>query len=135
MEFLELPFCIHIVTGNNGYDDGILTLSINNIKLFSSKNFNKGQTVINKCFSSFDSIIIQNPNNNAWVGEIRVTKVGLKEDLSLTCSQGCEGSKFNRKIAVDGDGTCKAPGRSCCLNGKVCKIEGKIFSLNCQNIP
>ena len=58
--------------------------------------------VIYECFPSFDSIIVQNPKGDAWVGEIRVTKVGLQEDLSLSCSKGCTGSKFNGKIVVDG---------------------------------
>ena len=127
--FLGKPYCINIVTGNGGNDNGVLTLSINNIEKFSTKRFNKGETVINECFSNFDSIIVQNPRGDAWVGEIRVTKTGLPEDLSLSCSQGCSnlvGSKFNGRIAVDGDGNSKPSGRSHCLNGKFCKIEGKI---------
>ena len=127
--FLGKPYCINIVTGNGGNDNGVLTLSINNIEQFSTKRFNKGENVINECFSSFDSIIVQNPRGDAWVGEIRVTKIGLQEDLSLSCSQGCsgifKGSKFNGKIAVDGDGNSKPPGKSWCLNGRFCKIEGK----------
>ena len=123
--FLGKPYCINIVTGNGGNDNGVLTLSINNIEQFSTKRFNKGENVINECFSNFDSIIVQNPRGDAWVGEIRVTKNGLQEDLSLSCSQGCSGSKFNGKIAVDGDGNSKPPGKSHCLHGGFCKIEGK----------
>ena len=123
--FLDKPYCINIVTGNGGNDAGVLTLSINNVKQFSSKRFNKGEKVINECFSSFKSIIVQNPKGDAWVGEIRVTKIGLQEDIGLFCSQGCMGSKFKGKIAVDGDGNSKPPGKSWCLNGRFCKIEGK----------
>ena len=122
---LDKPYCINIDTGDGGHNDGILTLSINNIEQFSSKRFNKGVNVVNKCFSSFDSITVSSSSTDAWVGEIRVTKVGLQEDLSLSCSQGCTGSKFNGKIAVDGDGNSKPPGKSWCLNGRFCKIEGK----------
>ena len=84
--------------------------------------------MIDKCFSRFDSITIQNPTNKAWTGEIRVTKNenGVKKKLNLSCS-GCTGAKFVGKIVVDGNEDGKNQTRSWCLYGNTCsfKIKGK----------
>ena len=127
IEFVEEPFCINIVTGDAQGNDGTLTLSINNVEQFVSKKFERKDEVIDKCFSSIDSITVQNPTNDAWTGEIKVTKTGVKQNLSLSCNNGCEGSKFGGKIVVDGNDDAKSQAPSWCLNGNKCflKVKGK----------
>ena len=106
-------------------EEGVLTLYINNIEQFSSQKFEKGEEVIDKCFSSFDSIIVQGPSGDAWLGEIQVKNIDSNEYLSLFCSQGCKNSRFNGKIVVDGNADAQCNDRTCCLNGKSCTIKGK----------
>ena len=122
MYIQSLEFCVKIVTGS-GKDGGTLKLSINNALLFGKTLFKRNQVVINKCFSSLDSITIQNPaggTNKAWVGYISVTKNGMKKDLSCT---GCTGNTFNGKIVVDGNQDAKQYASTYCINGKSCSFE------------
>merc|ERR1712126_91896 len=109
-------FCIKIITGANVYNDGTLTLSINNDLQFESKKFKRNDEVIDQCFASVDSITVQNPTTDGWTGEIRVTKTtnGVIQGRTLYCNSGCTGVKsFIRKIVVDGngDGVDQAPSR------------------------
>ena len=122
LQVVFLEVCIKIVTSIEG---GSLKLSINNIVQFETKPFVTNQEVINKCFESLDSITIQNPTDNAWIGEISVTKSGEKKDL--VCISGCTGSKFSGKILVDGNGDAKHKAKSYCDNGNACTflIDGK----------
>ena len=86
--------------------------------------FDRNQIVLEECFDDLMDISVQNNNNNAWAGTIVVKR--NDKQVPLTCS-GCEGSPFDKKIAVDGnwDGKDQAP--TYCLNGKICKltIQGK----------
>ena len=96
--------------------------------------FDRNQIVLDQCFDKLMDISVQNNNNDAWAGTIVVKRIGVevtsggKEEVEvpLACS-GCEGSPFDKTIAVDGnrDGTDQAP--TYCLNGKICKLtlQGK----------
>ena len=92
-----------------------------------AKKFERNDVVIDECFSNVDSITVQNPKNNAWAGEIRVTKSGVKQNLTLSCNSDCNGGNFGGKIVVDGNRDGKNLAPSWCLNGKNCflKIKGK----------
>ena len=102
-------------------DGGTLKLSINNIVQFETKAFVQNEEAINKCFQSLDSIIIQNPTDNAWIGDISVTKRGEKMDL--ICTSGCTGSNFSGKIVVDGNGDARHMAKSWCDNGNACTFS------------
>ena len=120
MLFQEL--CIRIVTS---IESGSLKLLIDNVIQIETKEFVLNQEVINKCFETMDSITIQNPTDNAWIGEISVTKSGEKKDL--ICTSGCTGSKFSGEILADGNGDAKHKAKSWCDNGNACtfSIDGK----------
>ena len=96
-----------------------------------SKRFNANDEVIDICIASVDSITIKNPTFDAWAGEIMVTKNenGVKQDLTLSCSDGCTGGNFVKKIVVDGNGDSRGQAPSWCLNGNSCsfKIDGNAF--------
>ena len=98
---------------------------------FVSKPFDRNDEVIDICIPNFDSITVENPTPDAWAGEIRVTKYenGVKQDLSLSCTNGCTGANFVRKIVVDGNRDSKDQASSWCLNGNSCsvKIKGNYF--------
>ena len=97
---------------------------------FVAKPFHRNE-VIDICIPNVDSITLSNPTPDAWTGEIRVTKYenGVKQDLSLSCTYGCTGAKFVRKITVDGNGNSKDQAPSWCFNGNGCslKIKGNDF--------
>ena len=114
--------CIRIITSIEG---GTLKLLINNIVQFENKLFAQNEEAINKCFESLDSITIQNPTDNAWIGEISATKSGEKKDL--ICISGCTGSTFSGEILVDGNGDARSKATSWCDNGNACTflIDGK----------
>jgi len=120
---IEKPYCIIIDTYKNKWAGGKLNLSINNIEIYSSQLFKNGTQVIDECFSSFDSITIQNTVTDAWEGEIHVIKSSSQKDLGLLCSQGCENSKFNGHIVVTGSKRANCKEKACCLSGNPCKIE------------
>jgi len=120
---IEKPYCIIIDTYKNKWAGGKLNLSINNIEIYSSQFFKNGTQVIDECFSSFDSITIQNTVTDAWEGEIHVIKSSSQKDLGLLCSQGCENSKFNGHIVVTGSKRANCKEKACCLSGNPCKIE------------
>ena len=111
-------------------NNGFLTLAINNMVQFVAKPFHRNE-VIDICIPNVDSITLSNPTPDAWTGEIRVTKYenGVKQDLSLSCTYGCTGAKFVRKITVDGNGNSKDQAPSWCFNGNGCslKIKGNDF--------
>ena len=102
-------------------DGGTLKLFINNILQFETKEFLKNEEAINKCFESLDSITIQKPTDDAWIGDISVTKRGEKKDL--ICTSGCTGSNFSGKIVVDGNGDARHMANSWCDNGNACTFS------------
>ena len=77
--------------------------------------------MIHKCFSRFESIIVQNPTPDAWTGTIILLNGGVKRDLQ--CTSGCTGSNFNEKIVVDGNGDGTNQASTWCLNGKSCTLK------------
>ena len=97
---------------------------------FVAKPFHRNE-VIDICIPNVDSITLSNPTPDAWTGEIRVTKYehGVKQHLPLSCTYGCTGAKFVRKITVDGNGNSKDQAPSWCFNGNGCslKIKGNDF--------
>ena len=125
-------FCVKIITGNQKDSKGKLELSINNVKQPIPKKLHVGETVIDKCFNTFDSITVKGPMFDGWVGEIIVTLNGVKKDL--TCIKGCTGSKFGGWIVVDGnaDGNYNSSNSTWCLNGNSCilTVDGK--KMNCD---
>ena len=122
-----------IQTGSNsinGGSQGYLSVKVNgNLKGqngFFKKHgwFNTNQIVLQSCFDDLTDIRVQNNNTDAWAGTVVVKRNG--EEVPLFCD-GCGGSPFDKKIAVDGnaDGTDQAP--TYCLHGKQCilTLEGK----------
>ena len=125
--FSVTPFCIQILTGNGGTDDGTLSLSINEVQQFQPNTyFSSGTTVIDTCFSNFESISISNPSNSAWHGKILVNYNGKNINNKLTCPK-CTGKPFDKNvkktIVVDGNhnGVDMAPTK--CLRKHVCIIK------------
>ena len=110
-------FCVKIVTGTKRTgNDGTLQLSINNLD-FRSRMFRLGEQVIDACFPTLDFVSVRNPTNDAWTGEIVVTRNGVQK--RLVCID-CSGEPFIKQLIVDGndDGTNQASTR--CLNGATC---------------
>ena len=121
---LEHEFCVQIVTGSERTgNDGTLELSINNLNI-QSRMYRLGEKVLDACFPTLDFISVRNPTNDAWTGEISVTRNGRQK--RLVCTNNCSGGSFVRKIVVDGneDGTTQAS--TWCLNGNTCflALEG-----------
>ena len=96
--FLELgsQFCVTIVTGNE--DDGILELSINKIH-FQARKFRRGEKVIDICLPKLNFIVVKNPTNDGWTGEIAVTRDGRPRDID--CIE-CNGEYSQGKLSVGG---------------------------------
>ena len=97
--------------------------------------FYQNDEVINECFSSLDSIVLQNPTTDAWAGQITVTRYGKQEDV--ICISGCTNINNARKnmVVVDGnaDSFSLAPDVTWCFNGNWCifKPQGKLRLHNC----
>lgn len=109
------------MTGLDEHSKGFLSLSVNNIpQTEPHTRFSNGQTVIDRCFSSLDSISVSNSKWNAWSGKIMVKKNRISK--KLVCIN-CSGGIFKGTIAVDGndDGLKMAP--TWCLNGNLCTLE------------
>ena len=105
------------------HDSGYLSVTINNSTKFTEEYFHKDSTVIENCVSTLDSISISNPNTDAWVGEIIVTKNEIRQKLNCTnCGNGNMGQMVDGKLSVDGDGNA-IRGSAWCLNGKVCNLK------------
>ena len=96
--FLELgsQFCVTIVTGNE--DDGILELSIDKIH-FQARKFRRGEKVIDICLPKLNLIVVKNPTNDGWTGEIAVTRDGRPRDID--CIE-CNGEYSQGKLSVGG---------------------------------
>ena len=125
LHYLEKPFCIKIVTGNDTDNNGYITLSINNVLQFDAKYFDRSEEVLNECFSSFDSIVVQNPDIDSWTGEIMLMHDEKEKDLE--CVSNCKGSIFNGMIKVDKDYNTVDKDITYCDNGKYCtlRLKGK----------
>ena len=121
--YLDKPICIRIVTGSAIDNNGYLTLSINNIQQFDEKYFSVSEEVMNECFSSFDSIVFQNPNIDSWTGQIML--VENEKEKVLECISNCKGSTFNRMIRVDKDYNTIDQDITYCDNGKYCTLTLK----------
>ena len=76
--------------------------------------------VANECFSTFDSIVIQNPNIDSWTGEITLMNNGIEKDLE--CISNCKGSIFKGIIRVDKDYNSVDKDITYCDNGKYCTL-------------
>ena len=96
-----------MITGNGIKSEwrftGKLSIAINDNEKFISKPFIPNDKVINECFSYLDSIALQNPTDNAWAGQLIVTRYEKKVDL--ICTSGCTNidHERNNKIVVDGN--------------------------------
>ena len=119
--------CIQIVTGNGTHDGGTLEFFVNN-KRYKARKFDQGEVVFKccDCFSNqIQTISVQSPTIDKWVGDIVVTKNGLEQKFKCI---DCCGPEFIQKILVDGDGSCNVSYPfAMCRNGNSCtlKIEGK----------
>ena len=122
-----------IQTGSNtknGGNQGYLSVSVNGNTWhgwFKHGWFNPNQIVLEQCFDDLIDIRVQNTERDAWAGTVVVKRNG--EEVPLVC-EGCGGSPFDKKIAVDGnsDGTDQAP--TYCLKGMMCtlKLKGKTIT-------
>ena len=75
---------------------------------------------MNECVSRFESISLQNPTINGWIGKVSVELGEEKKDL--TCISGCMGSEFNGKIIVDGNSDELHLAPSWCNDGNNCTL-------------
>ena len=116
--FIE-QFRVRIVTGDERYSDGNLTFSINGF-VAGSRYFDLGEKVTNECFLSLESISVQNPTINGWIGNISLTLGGENKDL--ICISGCTGSEFNGTLIVDGDSDERHLAPTWCNNGNNCTL-------------
>jgi len=116
-------FCINIITATESTDTlstGYLQVFVNNLPQFQEKWFDFGETVIDSCFPSLDTISVKNTNYDGWLGEIAVRKNGLV--LKISCID-CSGSEFDSQICVDGDGDGQSHAPTQCLNGNLCTLK------------
>ena len=122
-----------MITGNGSDNKGRLSLTINNNVKFTLKTFHKNDKVINECYSSLDSIVLQNDgwDNNAWAGQLKVIRYeensGEWKKVDLKCTSGCTNNNhlWNDKVVVDGnaDSSNLAPKSTWCFNGQHCVFE------------
>ena len=119
-------FCVKVVTGNEQYADGTLEFFVDNVLQSPSKSFAFNETVLDECFTNLDKIQVKSPSNDGWIGNIVVTKNGLKKELECI---NCCGPKFNGTIFTDGDGNCNSfiPNYAQCLNGNTCTLKIKVL--------
>ena len=96
--FLALgsQFCVTIVTGNE--DDGILEVSIDKIH-FQARKFRRGERVIDICLPKLTFIVLKNPTNDGWTGEIAITRDGRPRDIDC---KNCNGEFSQGKLSVGG---------------------------------
>ena len=85
--------------------------------------FDRNQIVLDECFDDLTDISVKNNHNYGWAGTIVVKRNG--KEVPLTCN-GCEGSLFDKKIAVNGGETGTVGGTYCIFN-TICKLtlQGK----------
>jgi len=117
-------FCVLAVTDSQKDAQGTLQLFVNNVLKSASKKFERNEKVLDECFTNLDTISVKNPTTDGWIGDIVVTKDGLKQNLECI---DCCGLKFNGRILVDGDGSCTDSRQLAkCRDGNLCtlKIEG-----------
>ena len=120
---LDKGFCVNIITGNkstNPNGDGYLQVFVNNVSQFQEKRFDFGETVIDSCFPSLDTISVKTMNVDGWLGEIVVRKNGLV--LRISCMD-CSGSEFDKRIFVDGNDDGRGAAPTVCLNGNLCTLK------------
>ena len=112
--------CIRIATGTDHLDDGTLRVTINGVVEVDGQYW-RGETVINECFQSLDTIEFTNPTTNAWSGSVTITDGGKS---TLIKCEDCTGSTLlsSGNIVVDGDSDSKQLADSWCLNGKTCSL-------------
>lgn len=117
------------MTGLDDHSKGILSLSVNNVpQIEPNTRFSNGQTVIERCFPSLDSISVSNSERNAWSGKIMVKRNGISK--KLVCIN-CSGEIFKGTVTVAGNDNGLKMAPTWCLNGSLCTLElaGKILSL------
>ena len=120
------------MTGNGDDDAGYLNLKVNDQKMtMPSAYFKRNDIVLSKCFVTLDSITIYNKENDAWNGEIIVTKGGIRKNP--TCLK-CNGELFNGTVVVDGDHDrdYKGMAPTLCLNGQECRLN--LTGMKCNKI-
>lgn len=125
------PYCLKIVTGKAEANDGFLTVSVNGATAVALKDFDKGTTVIEKCYDKLDDFTVQNTKTDGWYGEVTVT-TNSGAPVALIC-EGCTGKRFSMGIVADGDDNGAQMGDTHCLNKKACKFT-PFFGPNCVSI-
>ena len=117
--------CIRITTGTSSYNDGYLSVYINNGSGYtqvSSGYHSKGDMVLDTCYDGLVTVQIEGIDNNAWIGSIE-SSISNNEYYPMICADCAGRSDNTQNIVVDGDGgNGNYPNSAKCLNGDRCTL-------------
>jgi len=117
--------CIRITTGTSSYNDGYLSVYINNGSGYtqvSSGYHSKGDTVLDTCYDGLVTVQIEGIDNNAWIGSIE-SSISNNEYYPMICADCAGRSDNTQNIVVDSDsGNNNYPNAAKCLNGNRCTL-------------
>ena len=124
----QVPTCLLVTTGTGQYDNGYLDVYVNtgdgvyNMVTILGINYDKGQVVLDECYSGLVGVQVTNSQTNAWGGSIESSTDGKITYSAMEC-QDCTTGTTAEYIVVDGDDN--GTGDTKCLDG----IQGNVCTL------
>lgn len=122
------PGCIKVVTGQDFWSNGYLSVYINQGRGFAldqstaNKEHKHDSVVLNKCYTNLLGVRVKNHYDNAWIGSIKFAADKAGPFYPGQCSV-CTKTGSTEKIAVDGNGNAAGDAPTTCLNEKMCDIK------------
>jgi ketosteroid isomerase-like protein len=126
-------YCVDIVTGTNGNNDGTLDVVIQSrrsrvsLREVYADYYRKGETVLQECFSEDFEVLVQNPTSNAWTGSVRLSTNGGSNYFPGLCTPctGTIGPAF--QFVVDGNADSGDQAPVACFHGRQCVVVPSVL--------
>jgi len=134
-------YCLRIVTGTGGANDGHLTVVVEGSEVQTlvdgSAIFGKGDVVVagDTCYDKpIREVRVKNPGNNAWTGTIEYSSDEGSSFQPMYCIGGCNSVGPADKIVVDGNTDGHNQADLECLSGKTCRLMPQASGPHCLRI-
>jgi len=125
-------YCVDIVTGTSGNNDGTLDVVIQSktsrasLRELSGGYYHKGDIVLQQCFSEDFEVLVNNPTSNAWTGSIEMSPNGGSTYFPGVCRECVGGFGIAPQIVVDGNADSGDQASVRCFNGKQCVVVASV---------
>ncbi len=133
-------YCVDIVTGTSGNNDGRPNVVIQSqtsrgfLLEFRGGFYQKGATVLQQCFSEDFEVLVQNPSSNAWTRSISWSTEGGLTYANGFCTT-CDPTGVTAQIVVDGNADSGDQASVRCFNGKQCVVTQACLQRSFFAIP